>query len=127
MVFLSASFYGGYWIVHHKMYEYVRRFDTRLVWLNLLFLLSIVLLPFTTSILGMYGSLLTAFSFYILNAIFTRITSFLCGCHILNPRKNLSEGMEEASARRGAYVRSVTMPVWFSIVGSSLCAPAALS
>jgi hypothetical protein len=23
--------------------------------------------------------------------------------------------MEEASARRGAYVRSVTMPVWFSI------------
>jgi uncharacterized membrane protein len=88
--FLSASFYGGYWIIHHKMYGYVRRFDTRLVWLNLLFLLSIVLLPFTTSILGMYGSLLTAFSFYILNAIFTRITSFLCGVpYFKSPQKSL--------------------------------------
>src|SRR5690606_9389914 len=67
--FISFFFIGGYWIIHHKMFGCVSRFDTRLIWLNLVFLLSIVLLPLTTSVFGMYGNLTAGFCFYIGNAI----------------------------------------------------------
>src|SRR5215204_2057977 len=38
---ISFLIIGQYWLVHHRMYSYVTGFTTRLIWLNLLFLLAI--------------------------------------------------------------------------------------
>jgi uncharacterized membrane protein len=45
---------GFYWRAHHQIFRYVRRFDGNLIWLNLLFLLSVVWLPYPTVILGRF-------------------------------------------------------------------------
>lgn len=114
---ISFFFIGGYWVIHHKMFGYVARFDMRLIWLNLIFLLSIVMLPFTTGIFGMYGYLTAAFCLYIANAIFTGIMNYFCWKHILKPGANLTEFTFDRSFRRAAYLRSLLMPVWFFICG----------
>lgn len=115
--FISFFFIGGYWIIHHKMFGYVNNYDTRLIWLNLFFLLSIVLLPFTTSIFGMYGNLTAAFCLYIFNAVFTGMMNFFCWKHILNPKKKLTELPDNKYFRLAAYSRSLMMPVWFLFCG----------
>ena len=43
---ISFLMIGTYWIVHHRVFHYIKRYDFPLVWLNLLFLLLIVLTPF---------------------------------------------------------------------------------
>ena len=41
-----------FWLVHHRLFREVRAFDAWVFWLNALWLLSIVVLPFATEVLG---------------------------------------------------------------------------
>jgi len=45
---------GFYWRAHHQVFRFVHRFDGNLIWLNLVFLLSIIWLPYPTAILGQF-------------------------------------------------------------------------
>src|SRR5215472_16675277 len=49
---LSFIIVGVYWVAHHHMLHFVTRVNRRLLWLNLLVLLSVVFIPFPTSLLG---------------------------------------------------------------------------
>lgn len=53
---LSFAVVGIFWLNHHRMYQYLRRQDTALLLLNLLFLLLVALLPFPTKLLAYYGT-----------------------------------------------------------------------
>jgi TMEM175 potassium channel family protein len=46
---LSFVIAGVYWVAHHSMLQFVRAFDQRLLWLNLLPLLVVVFIPFPAS------------------------------------------------------------------------------
>jgi uncharacterized membrane protein len=61
---ISFLIAGAWWNAHHRTFAYVRRTDTTLRWLNLLFLLWITLLPFFTKILSGYISLQLALVLY---------------------------------------------------------------
>src|SRR5258705_1793551 len=52
---ISFFIIGLYWTVHHRMFSYVESYDNRLLWLNLFFLLSIVLMPFSSALYGEYS------------------------------------------------------------------------
>jgi uncharacterized membrane protein len=54
---ISFVIIGIYWIAHHRNFGYIKRYDTRLILLNLLFLLFIATLPFITGLLGEYSYL----------------------------------------------------------------------
>ena len=53
LVFLvSFLVIGLYWLGHHRMFRLINRFDDALLWINLLFLMCIVVIPYPTSVLG---------------------------------------------------------------------------
>jgi uncharacterized membrane protein len=52
---ISFLVVGMYWIGYHRIFEYVKRADITLIWLNLLFLLLISLVAYFTSLLATYG------------------------------------------------------------------------
>lgn len=52
---ISFLVIGRYWIAHHRLFHYIVRYDGRLLWLNLLFLLAIGFLPFPPDLLSRYG------------------------------------------------------------------------
>jgi uncharacterized membrane protein len=52
---ISFAVIGRFWVVHHRFFSEVRAFDGRLLGLNLLYLSSIVLIPFSSQVLGDYG------------------------------------------------------------------------
>jgi uncharacterized membrane protein len=53
---MSFIMLGVLWIGHHFQFQYIRRTDRALLWLNLLFLLTVTFLPFSTAVLGNYYS-----------------------------------------------------------------------
>jgi TMEM175 potassium channel family protein len=52
---ISFAVLGKLWLAHHRFFASVERFDPVLMGLNLLYLAWIVLVPFTSEVLGDYG------------------------------------------------------------------------
>jgi uncharacterized membrane protein len=52
------------WIFHHRRFRVIVRYDSTLIWLNLLFLLFIAAVPFPTSLLAEYAPHPAAITFY---------------------------------------------------------------
>jgi uncharacterized membrane protein len=53
--FISFTVVGIYWSAHHRYFGHIKRYDSRLIALNMVFLLFIALMPFIASLLGKYG------------------------------------------------------------------------
>ncbi len=53
LTFLVA---GVYWVGHHYDFQHIVRFDRRLMWINLMFLLCIGVLPATTALIGTHSA-----------------------------------------------------------------------
>jgi len=51
---LSFMIIGFYWAAHHRDFQYIKRYDQRLIWMNLLLLMFVAFLPFPTAMLGNY-------------------------------------------------------------------------
>ncbi|HZS01513.1 MAG TPA: TMEM175 family protein [Chloroflexota bacterium] len=52
---LSFLVVGLFWVTHHRVFSYIRRYDTLLIWLNLCLLLFVCVLPYPTAMLGRFG------------------------------------------------------------------------
>ncbi len=53
-----------YWLTHHRHFRMIHRYDGRLLLLNLVFLMTIVFIPWPTAVLGHYGNYVTAWVVY---------------------------------------------------------------
>ncbi|WP_348789457.1 TMEM175 family protein [Leifsonia sp. NPDC080035] len=49
---ISFAVIARYWVVHHRVFEWVESYDGRLVWLNFVWLATIVFMPFTANVLS---------------------------------------------------------------------------
>jgi uncharacterized membrane protein len=66
---LSFAVIGRFWMVHHRFFGEVTGFDGRLIALNLFYLAWIVLLPFSSQVLGDYGGDEAAVILYSVNLV----------------------------------------------------------
>jgi len=64
---ISFAVIGRFWLVHHRFFSEVDAFDSRMIGLNLLYLGWIVLIPFSSEVLGEYGGNTTAVVVYSVN------------------------------------------------------------
>jgi uncharacterized membrane protein len=64
---ISFAVIARFWLVHHSFFSEVKAFDTRLIGLNMLYLAWIVLIPFSSQVLGEYGGSLAAVIIYSAN------------------------------------------------------------
>jgi uncharacterized membrane protein len=49
---VSFGILGVFWVAHHVMVHYVRWIDRSFLWINILFLMTLGFVPFTTALLG---------------------------------------------------------------------------
>ena len=109
--FLIACF----WHQHHSIFGYAEGFDAGLIWLNLGFLFFIVLIPFTTSLMGPYGNLLVATTLYSINIICAGLLNMLLLRHLVRSPKKLSAGLENRRLLKGFYIFLLAIPVWILV------------
>jgi uncharacterized membrane protein len=73
---LSFLVVGIFWLVHHAIFDAIKYYDSTLAWINILFLLFVALIPFTTSLLGEYFLQKTATIIYGLHLLFMFLGGF---------------------------------------------------
>jgi len=64
---ISFAVIARFWVVHHSFFSEVKAFDSRLIALNMLYLGFLVLIPFSSQVLGDYGGQLPAVVVYSAN------------------------------------------------------------
>jgi len=79
--FLSFAVIARFWLVHHRVVEGVGAYDSPFLLLNLLWILTIVLLPFATQVVGSYPPDALAVLVYV--GTITLSSAFLSGISVL--------------------------------------------
>ena len=72
--FISFLVIGTFWINHHRKFRSIRRYDSGLIMLNLLLMMTVAFIPFPTSVISEYGNQ-TATIFYALSVTMTSLFS----------------------------------------------------
>ena len=78
-----------YWTAHHRIFRFVRNYDTKLLWVNILFLLFIVLMPFSSGVFSSYAVVGAAFIIYAINIMLAGLAQVLLLRYLLNPAHQL--------------------------------------
>lgn len=74
---VSFAVIGRFWVLHHRFFGEVTGFDGRLLTLNLFYLVWIVLIPFSSELLGEYGESTAAVVFYSVDLAATVLVGML--------------------------------------------------
>jgi uncharacterized membrane protein len=108
---LSFVVIGRYWIAHHWMFSRIAKSDGGLQTMNLLFLLTVVALPFPTEVLGNYGNLAAAAIFYAVSISLIGLTAGLLWWYAVK-KKLLKPNVDQVTITN-SYRRSFAVPVIF--------------
>jgi len=93
---ISFAVIGAYWVAHHRLFAEIERYDGRLIWLNLLSLFFIVLMPFTTSLVGEHGDQPIAVAIYALSISAAGFVNTGMALYALRGHRLCSAGLSEA-------------------------------
>lgn len=113
---ISFAVVGQYWIVHHRIFGYVKKYTNNLIWINLLFLLAVVILPFSSGLLGEYSSdmdMKVPYLIYVGGICFVGAMNILLWHYVSKPKLNLLTHHISKSRIRLGHLRSLTIPVVF--------------
>jgi TMEM175 potassium channel family protein len=112
--FISFVVIGIYWISHHRYFSYIKRYDTRLMVLNLIFLFFIACMPFVASLLGRFTDVPIALILYTLALAALGISmAFIWLYASWNHR--LIESSLDPGTIRGINIRLFAAPLMFII------------
>ncbi|MBF8457053.1 DUF1211 domain-containing protein [Kaistella sp. G5-32] len=117
---LSFFIIGIYWTAHHNLFGYVINYTKKLLWINLVFLFTIVIMPFTTAIYSEYSvteghlKLISPYAIYVFNVCFSGIMNFILLTYVTNPKNKITEFVPENYVKYGK-IRSLVTPVIFLI------------
>lgn len=118
--FLVSFFVIGlYWTVHHRMFGFVVAYTPRLLWLNLFFLLAVVLMPFSSAFYSAYviRQLKAPVIVYVANVLFLGSMGLVLWNYLVNPRHKLVEGVTPQMIRYFRF-RAVTPLVVFTLMAA---------
>lgn len=108
--YLLSFVVGLYWIIHHNLFQSITGHDRVLLWLNLLFLLSISFLPYPTEIIGSYGTQFAwtvyAINFVLVGVLMTSVWAYATRAGFTDDR------IDEQDARLIS-IRGLISPVVF--------------
>jgi uncharacterized membrane protein len=79
---ISFVVIGNHWRLHHRLFRYVSRLDTRVIALNMAWLMMIVVIPFATKLISGNGGFGVRFSIYAAIQVVTMLMFLLMSRHI---------------------------------------------
>jgi uncharacterized membrane protein len=114
---LSFAVIGRFWVVHHRFFGGVTGFDGRLLALNLFYLAWIVLIPFSSQVLGDHGGQTAAIVLYAANLAGVTVVGMLMFVDARRAGLTRSDPEGDAASRRRSVITSLvflaSIPVAF--------------
>ena len=113
---------GNFWLIHHRQFRYIERYDTRLIFINLFVLMAIAFIPFPTVVISENGNQ-TATIFYALTMCAVGLLLTLLWLHASSRHRLVSPNLDAAIVRRGI-LRNLSAPaVFFLSIGVAYINP----
>ncbi len=84
---LSYLVIGLQWVFHHSASRFFKTVDTRIIWLNIVYIMLVGLIPFTTSVLGKFTFTTWAITLYGINLIVVNFAGFLVMYYLYRHRR----------------------------------------
>jgi uncharacterized membrane protein len=98
-----------FWLGHHRQFHFVHLVDPPLLWINILILISIVFVPFSTDIAGDYPFVLSAVLLFHANMLIAGLLFAIQWRHI-SRHEHLCEPVPEGKIVRQRFLRSSLVP-----------------
>lgn len=111
--FISFFVIAIYWKSHHHLFGHLKSFTPKLLWLNIAFLLSIVLMPFSSAFYSENFGLNVPYAFYCINISITGLLNCWLVRYIASGKANLSTVAGNTNWRRYYTYRSLVPPFVF--------------
>ena len=98
----AISFFvvARYWLAHHRMFRFVRRWDQRLILLNLALLFFIAFVPFPAAMIGQRGGYRISLVFYAATVGCAGLASLLLWLYATHGRRLVDADLDERVIRR---------------------------
>ncbi len=87
-----------FWNIHHRIYSQIKSVNTTLLWVNMIWLLFIVLVPFSASLNGNYGDFTISDVIFNINMLGIALVLFL-NVYIINRSDFLHETADMAQLK----------------------------
>lgn len=113
---ISFGIIGHYWTVHHRIFGYGKRYTSGLIWLNLGYLFTVVLLPFSSAVMAEYGAntqMFLPYGIYVANICLTGFMNCWLWLYVSSPRRNLLTHTISATRIKLGLYRSLVVPLIF--------------
>ncbi len=78
-----------YWTAHHRIFRFLRNYDSKLLRLNFVFLLCIVLMPFSSGFFSSYATVKAPFAIYSANIVLAALAQVWLMRYLANPAHGL--------------------------------------
>lgn len=83
---------ASFWRANHNQFFYIRQSDSNLIWINLVWLMFVALVPFSTNFVSEYGSHMIPMLFFNINMFFIGVF-YIINWSYVNHKNYFIEGM----------------------------------
>jgi uncharacterized membrane protein len=105
-----------FWLGHHRQFHFVHHIDPSLLWINILILIAIVFVPFSTDLAGDYTSITDAVLLFHANMFIVGLL-FSLQWHHIRRHEHLCEPVPDKTIMHAWFYRSMLVPVTAAIGG----------
>ena len=100
---------AGFWLDHHRQFHFVRTVDSRLLWINIFLLVSVVLIPFSTDVAGDYPDILVAVLLFHINILIVGLI-FSYHLHYISQSEYLLDPEADTKSLHVLFYQSLLVP-----------------
>jgi uncharacterized membrane protein len=111
-----------FWNIHHRIYSQIKSVNTTLLWVNIIWLLFIVLVPFSASLNGDYGNFTISDVIFNINMLGIALVLFL-NVYIINRSDFLHENADMAQLKASEKSTLIFIAIAVAALALSFVAP----
>ena len=98
--FLSFALLAIFWLVNQQIFHHIKKTDGKHIWLNILTLMFVVFIPFSTLIISEYPDRTAGEFLFALNIFLISFTSQLAWLYANHERRLVAEDLEEEHVKK---------------------------
>jgi len=116
---LSFWIIGVYWLAHHRLFQQVNAYDRRMLLINLLFLMWIVLMPFSSALIAEYEHQQLPVIIYAVHNILTSLTLTWLWRHAIKDSRLVKANLDPRLVRHSNFRSFIVPSVFLLSIGIS--------
>ena len=121
--FVSFLVLAVFWVIHHQQFHYIKRTDSRHLWINIAILMFVALVPFSTDLVGEYSGTTIAEMFFAGNLLVLGMLFLGNWIYATRGRRLVENDMSEAVVVQGIRRNLVTPAISLVVIGLSAVIP----